>query len=258
MQYRLILSALIATGLLAGCGEGEPPAPGEEKTAVQEAMDRAAEETAKARDAAAEAAAAMAEAARIKGAELAEGASAEAGRLLERAEEYLSEGKTSLAAATLEQLQAIRGSLPESLQSQVDRLESALAAQTAETAPVEVPAAVEPLPVEPAPAEAPAEPAAAEPAPTEAQAEPAAAEPVPTEAPAEPTGEEPAAGEAPAEPAAEEPAGTGGFMGSMMDQARQAAEDVGEAASGIVESGMEAARSVTGAEEPAPTPSPGM
>ncbi len=158
MKIALFLSLSFLSALLSACTEGESPKRFEEPTqsALDRAMEKASEGAEKLKEAAAEMAAAaqeqgreLAAAAQEQGRELA-AAAQEQGRALaaaaaaktealsaalsektqawlSQAEIYIREGKTELAQSLVEQLQQVRGSLPESMQSQVDQLQALLA-----------------------------------------------------------------------------------------------------------------------------------
>ncbi len=147
MKIALFLSLSFLSALLSACTEGESPKTFEEPT--QSALDRAMEKASEGAERLKEAAAEMAAAAQEQGRELATAAQ-EQGRALaaaaaaktealsaalsektqawlSQAEIYIREGKTELAQSLVEQLQQVRGSLPESMQSQVDQLQALLA-----------------------------------------------------------------------------------------------------------------------------------
>lgn len=109
MKYRALLIALMTAGLVTACGETEAPkAPGD-KTAVDTAVEKVSEGAEQMKDAAV----------------------AKAKELIAQAEQYISEGKADLAAKIVEKLDAFdEGTLPEAVQSQVDRIKEMLASNT--------------------------------------------------------------------------------------------------------------------------------
>ena len=78
-----------------------------------------------------QAAAEMAESASEKAGEVTSEMIAQAEEWIAQAEEYIAQGKDDLAASIVAELEAIKPSLPESLQRQVDKLEAMLGGGTA-------------------------------------------------------------------------------------------------------------------------------
>lgn len=137
MNYRITFIAFSIASLLTACGEGEQPKAPEEQTAMDSAMEKAGEGADKLKEAAAEMAGIAKErsgeitaAAAAKTQELSEAAVVKAKELITQAKQYLGEGKADLAEGIVNKIQQLEGSLPESLQSQVDQLQQMLASNS--------------------------------------------------------------------------------------------------------------------------------
>lgn len=145
IPFTLILAAILG---LSACGKSEEPAEeaaapatgsaAEEKSDVEKALADAKEKGREAADAAAVAAAKVAESAREKGgeiaasakesgAQMAAAANAQAEALMAKVKEYIENDDTDLAAETMDKLRAIKDSLSESVQEQIEVLEQMLA-----------------------------------------------------------------------------------------------------------------------------------
>mgnify|MGYP003573532692 FL=1 len=145
IPFTLILAAILG---LSACGKSEEPAEeaaapatgsaAEEKSDVEKALADAKEKGREAADAAAVAAAKVAESAREKGgeiaasakesgAQMAAAANAQAEALMAKVKEYIENDDTDLAAETMDKLRAIKDSLSETVQEQIEVLEQMLA-----------------------------------------------------------------------------------------------------------------------------------
>ena len=145
IPFTLILAAILG---LSACGKSEEPAEeaaapatgsaAEEKSDVEKALADAKEKGREAAEAAAVAAAKVAESAREKGgeiaasakesgAQMAAAANAQAEALMAKVKEYIENDDTDLAAETMDKLRAIKDSLSESVQEQIEVLEQMLA-----------------------------------------------------------------------------------------------------------------------------------
>lgn len=149
MKYSIPFTVLLAAALgLSACGKSEEPAEEaaapatgsteEAKSDVENALAEAKEKGREAAEAAAEAAAQVAESAREKGGEIAEtakeagaemaaAANAQAEALVAKVKEYIANNDTDLAAETMEKLRAVKASLSESVQAQIEQLEQMFA-----------------------------------------------------------------------------------------------------------------------------------
>lgn len=145
IPFILALAAILALG---ACGKTEEPAEEaaapatgaaeETKSEAEMAIAEAKEKGKEAAGAAATAVTEMAESAREKGGEIAESAqvagtemadtaSAQAEALIAKVKDYIANNEIDLAAEAMEKLQAVKASLPESAQAQIERLEQMLA-----------------------------------------------------------------------------------------------------------------------------------
>jgi len=149
MKYSIPFTLILAVALgLSSCGKSEEPAEEaaapatgsaeEEKSDVEKALAEAKEKGREAAEAAAVAAAQVAESAREKGGEIAASATesgaqmavaanAQAEALIAKVKEYIENNDTDLAAETMDKLRAIKTSLSESAQAQIEQIEQMLA-----------------------------------------------------------------------------------------------------------------------------------
>lgn len=149
MKYSIPVAVLLAATVgLSACGKSEEPAKEEaapaigtaeeERSDVQKALAEAKATGKEAAAAAAEAASQVVDSAREKGGEIAESAkesgaqmvaaaNAQAETLIAKVKEYIENNDTDLAAETMEKLRAVKSSLSESVQAQIDELEQFLA-----------------------------------------------------------------------------------------------------------------------------------
>lgn len=146
MKHSIPFTVILAAALgLSACGKDEEPAKEaaapatgaaeEAKPDVEKALAEAKDKGREAAEAAVEAAAQVAESAREKGGEIADAANTQAEALIAKVQEYIQSNETDLAAETMEKLRAIKDSLSESTQAQVERLEQMLAAVKGDVEP---------------------------------------------------------------------------------------------------------------------------
>jgi outer membrane protein OmpA-like peptidoglycan-associated protein len=157
MNYSILFTVIAAAALgLSACGKSEEPAEEaaapvtgaaeEAKSDAEKALAEAKEKGREAAEAASEAAAQVAKSARERGGEIAEtakeagtemadAANARAEAFIAQVKEYLANNDTDLAAETMEKLRAIKASLSETAQAQIEQLEQMLAATKGGAAP---------------------------------------------------------------------------------------------------------------------------
>lgn len=150
MKHPIPLTLALAITLgLGACGKTEEPA---EETAApatgaaeetmseaekaiadakvqgKEATEAAAKAVTEVAESAREKGGEMAESAKAAGAEMADTATGQAEALIAKVKEYMENNEIDLAAATMEKLRAVKASLPESAQAQIEQLEQMLSA----------------------------------------------------------------------------------------------------------------------------------
>ena len=135
-MYRTIGVVVLGCMLLVGCDSGEESsAPAVDTSAAEKAASNASTQTQNAANDAQKAAAGAAEEAQSAASSANSEAVAKAKELLEQATAYIKDNKFDLAEKTLNQLDKIKASLPQSMQQQIDSARSMLnAAQMKEKA----------------------------------------------------------------------------------------------------------------------------
>lgn len=142
-QSFLVLAIAVTLGL-AACGQGDDAKKAAEaaKEATQaagekvsEATDAAKEKVSEAADAAQEKVSEAADAAVEKSQEIAQATIDKAKELIQQVKDYIAENKIDLAETVMEQLRALRDSLPQGLQDEIAKLEAMLSGEQPAAAP---------------------------------------------------------------------------------------------------------------------------
>ena len=154
-KQSLLVLAIAATLGLVACGQGDDAkkaaeaakeatqAAGEKvseatddaKEKVSEAADAAKEKVSEAADVAQEKVSEAADAAVEKGQEVAQATIDKANELIQQVKDYIAENRIDLAETVMEQLRALRDSLPQGLQDEIAKLEAMLSGEPPAAAP---------------------------------------------------------------------------------------------------------------------------
>jgi ABC-type transporter Mla subunit MlaD len=140
----LLVLAVAATLGLAACGQGDDAKKAAEaaKEATQAAGEKVSEATEAAKEKVSDAAEAAKEkvsdaagAAVEKGQEMAQATIDKANELIQQAKDYIAENRIDLAETVMEQLRALRDSLPQGLQDEIAKLDAMLSGEQPAAAP---------------------------------------------------------------------------------------------------------------------------
>jgi len=140
----LLVLAVAATLGLAACGQGDDAKKAAEaaKEATQAAGEKVSEATEAAKEKVSDAAEAAKEkvsdaagAAVEKGQEMAQATIDKAKELIQQAKDYIAENRIDLAETVMEQLRALRDSLPQGLQDEIAKLDAMLSGEQPAAAP---------------------------------------------------------------------------------------------------------------------------
>jgi acyl-CoA reductase-like NAD-dependent aldehyde dehydrogenase len=132
MKSRIWLALVVTAAVgLSACGKSEEPEePKAPETGAVEEKKTMVEKAAEVAEEGAEKVSEMSTAAMEKGAEMADAAVAKAEELIQQAKDYIDTKEFDLAEQVMEQLRKLRDSLPESLQAQIDQLETLISSTT--------------------------------------------------------------------------------------------------------------------------------